>query len=78
MIVSIGDICVANCLLIHKLYHYGIRGKTNRWIQSFLRDRNQSVVVEDETSKSIPVESDVPQGSVLSPACSYTTMLVMR
>ena len=28
----------------------------------------QSVVVEDETSTSIPVESRVPQGSVLKPS----------
>jgi hypothetical protein len=40
---------VCHNLLIHKLHHYGIRDKTNRWIQSFLRDRNQSVVVEGET-----------------------------
>jgi hypothetical protein len=46
---------VCHSLLTHKLHHYGIRDKTNRWIQNFLRDRNQSVVVEDETSKSIPV-----------------------
>ena len=46
-------------LLVHKLHHYGIRDKTNRWIQSFLRDRNQSVVVEGETSNSIPVESGI-------------------
>jgi len=55
---------VCHNLLIHKLHHYGIRGKTNRWIQSFIRDRNQSVVVEGETSNSIPV----PQGSVLGPS----------
>jgi hypothetical protein len=49
--------------------HFSGRGKTNIWIQSVLRDRNQSVlvVVEGETSNSIPVESGVPQGSVLRP-----------
>jgi len=59
---------VCHSLLIHTLHHYGIRGKTNRWIQNFLRDRNQSVVVEGETSNYIPVESDVPQVSVLRPS----------
>jgi hypothetical protein len=54
---------VCHNLLIHKWHHYGIRGKTNRRILSFLRDRNQSVVVEGETSNSITVESGVPQGS---------------
>jgi hypothetical protein len=52
---------VCHRLLIYKLHHCGIRGKTNRWVQSFLHDRNQSVVVEGETSNSIPVESGVPQ-----------------
>ena len=30
---------VSYCLLVHKLDHYGIRGKTNTWIQNFLKDR---------------------------------------
>jgi hypothetical protein len=56
---------VSHSLIIHKLKHYGITGKTNEWIKNFLSDRTQSVGVEGETSTSIPVESGVPQGSVL-------------
>ena len=52
---------VSNSLIIHKLKHYGFTGKTNEWIKNFLSDRTQSVVVEGETSTSIPVESRVPQ-----------------
>ena len=59
---------VSHSLLIHKLDHYGIRGKTNRWIQNFLADRKQVVVVEGENSDSINVDSGVPQGSVLGPS----------
>ena len=59
---------VSHSLLLHKLDHYGIRGKTNRWIQSFLTGRSQSVVVEGHKSQSVDVESGVPQGSVLGPS----------
>ena len=30
---------VYHSLLVHKLHHYGIRGKVNQWIQSWLTDR---------------------------------------
>jgi hypothetical protein len=59
---------VSHSLLIHKLNHYGIRGKTNTWIQNFLSNRTQAVVVDGETSNFISVESGVPQVSVLGPS----------
>ena len=59
---------VSHSLLQHKLDHYGIRGKTCEWIKTFLSDRSQSVVIEGESSDKIPVESGVPQGSVLEPS----------
>jgi hypothetical protein len=59
---------VNHSLLIQKLKRYGITGAINRWIESFLSNRQQSVIVDDITSDPIPVESGVPQGSVLGPA----------
>ena len=59
---------VSHSLLLHKLYHYGIRGSINQWIQTFLYNRTQVVAVDGETSDKVHVESGVPQGSVLGPS----------
>ena len=37
---------VSHNFLTHKLKHYGMRGKVNNWIESFLSGRTQAVIVE--------------------------------
>ena len=53
--------------LLLKLWGYGIRGKTLKWITSFLTQRKQRVVLDGETSEWVYVQSSVPQGTVTGP-----------
>ena len=58
--------------LLHKLDHYGIWGTTLNWIQNFLTNRTQKVVVDGSSSESARVMSGVPQGTVLGPLLFLT------
>ena len=58
---------VSHNKLLGKLQYYGINGKTHSWLENFLTNRKQKVVIDGETSEVIDVTSGVPQGTVLGP-----------
>jgi hypothetical protein len=40
----------------HKLHYYGIQDELNSWIQNFLSNRKQAVVLEGDKSDYVAVE----------------------
>ena len=58
---------VSNLKLLFILSTHGIKGKTLKWIGSFLGGRTQAVALDEECSPKVSDTSCKPQGFVLGP-----------
>ena len=65
---------VDHSILLKKMDHYGIRGIALDWFSSNLSERKQYVSVNGHISDYLDISYGVPQGSVLGPLFSYTSM----
>ena len=54
-------------ILLQKLTYYGIQGTQLAWFESYLTGRTQCVKYNKSTSSELPLNTGVPQGSVLGP-----------
>ena len=57
-------------ILLGKLEHYGIKGLSNKWFQSYLTNGYQKVKTGSILSDKNLITCGVPQGSVLGPILS--------
>ena len=62
---------VDHCILLDKLYFYGIRGKAFDWFSSYLHNRQLLVNYCGCESDLQTIKCGVPQGSILGPFLLY-------
>ena len=58
---------VDHTILLRKLWHYGIRGISHKWFESYLTDRCQFVSYNPAKSTSSSITCGVPHGFILGP-----------
>lgn len=60
--------CVDHDILLQKLDRYGVRGRANDWIRSFLSDRCQQIVVDNKVKSEVSfIDVGIAQGSLAGP-----------
>ena len=56
---------VLHCCLLKKLKFYHIESQIIHWIEKWLTEHKQQVLLDGESSDYVPVSSGVPQGTML-------------
>ena len=54
-------------LFLHKLQTFGFNSTLLNWLNNYLHNWSQSVIIEGKVSPPLPVKSGVPHGSILGP-----------
>ena len=58
---------VPHDILLKKLFAYGIRGAAFKLLKTYLTGRTQYVIYDGIQSTTLPINCEVPQGSILGP-----------
>jgi retron-type reverse transcriptase len=58
---------VNHAILLDKLNHYGVKGIANKWVSSYLHERQQFCTFNGKQSANTFITCGVPQGSILGP-----------
>ena len=58
---------IDHSILIDKLQFYGIQGTNLNLFHSYLTNRKQYTEIDDLKSNILPIQTGVPQGSILGP-----------
>ena len=54
-------------ILLKKLDYYGVKDLSHRWFYSYLSNREQYVLFKSSKFIHLPIQTGVPQGSILGP-----------